>query len=85
MADVEKAVLRQQRAEDEESISPGAGRDLSSSDANPNAQPAKKRRRGAKANADRKFECKHEGCGKSYSRAEHLYRHQLNRQYFCDC
>lgn len=28
---------------------------------------------------DKKFECKHEGCGKSYSRAEHLYRHQLNR------
>jgi hypothetical protein len=22
----------------------------------------------------------HEGCGKSYSRAEHLYRHQLNRK-----
>jgi hypothetical protein len=30
---------------------------------------------------DKKFECRHEGCGKSYSRAEHLYRHQLNRRY----
>jgi hypothetical protein len=42
--------------------------------------PTKKRRRSAKPNSDRKFECKHEGCGKSYSRAEHLYRHQLNRK-----
>lgn len=39
----------------------------------------KKRKRTRKANLDKKFECKHEGCGKSYSRAEHLYRHQLNR------
>jgi len=37
--------------------------------------PPKKRRRVAKPNPDKKFECKHEGCGKSYSRAEHLYRH----------
>lgn len=44
------------------------------------AEPPKKRRRVAKPNADKKFECAHEGCGKSYSRAEHLYRHQLNRK-----
>jgi hypothetical protein len=43
-------------------------------------QPPKKRRRVVKPNPDKKFECKHEGCGKSYSRAEHLYRHQLNRE-----
>jgi hypothetical protein len=43
-------------------------------------EPPKKRRRVAKPNAEKKFECKHEGCGKSYSRAEHLYRHQLNRE-----
>ena len=42
--------------------------------------PMKKRRRSIKPNLDKKFECKHEGCGKSYSRAEHLYRHQLNRK-----
>lgn len=41
--------------------------------------PPKKKRRVVKPNPDKKFECKHEGCGKSYSRAEHLYRHQLNR------
>lgn len=40
----------------------------------------KKRKRVRKVNTDRKFECTHEGCGKSYSRAEHLYRHQLNRK-----
>lgn len=39
--------------------------------------PARKRRRSRKG-LDKKFECPHEGCGKSYSRAEHLYRHQLN-------
>ena len=43
-------------------------------------EPPKKRRRVAKPNAEKKFECKHDGCGKSYSRAEHLYRHQLNRR-----
>jgi hypothetical protein len=30
-------------------------------------------------NSDRKYCCSEEGCGKKYSRAEHLYRHQLNR------
>ncbi|KAJ5081323.1 hypothetical protein NUU61_009587 [Penicillium alfredii] len=51
-------------------------------------QPSKRRRRSRKVLADRKFECTHEGCGKSYSRAEHLYRHQLNHApkqiYRCD-
>lgn len=39
--------------------------------------PARKRRRSRKG-LDKRFECSSEGCGKSYSRAEHLYRHQLN-------
>jgi hypothetical protein len=39
-----------------------------------------KRRRRSRKGLDKKFECPHEGCGKSYSRAEHLYRHQLNRK-----
>jgi hypothetical protein len=43
---------------------------------------SRKRRRSRKG-LDKKFECPHEGCGKSYSRAEHLYRHQLNRE--CPC
>lgn len=41
--------------------------------------PSKKRKRPRKIGPEKKFECKYEGCGKSYSRAEHLYRHQLNR------
>lgn len=43
------------------------------------AGSSKKRRRSRKG-LDKKFECPQEGCGKSYSRAEHLYRHQLNRE-----
>ncbi|GME66287.1 c2h2 finger domain-containing protein [Neofusicoccum parvum] len=42
---------------------------------------SRKRRRSRKG-LDKKFECPHEGCGKSYSRAEHLYRHQLNRKLY---
>jgi hypothetical protein len=41
--------------------------------------PPRKRKRTRKIQVDRKFDCTFEGCGKSYSRAEHLYRHQLNR------
>ena len=39
----------------------------------------KKRKRGRKG-LDKKYLCPQDGCGKSYSRAEHLYRHQLNRE-----
>lgn len=40
----------------------------------------RKRKRSRKG-LDKKYHCPHDGCGKSYSRAEHLYRHQLNRKY----
>jgi hypothetical protein len=40
---------------------------------------SRKRRRSRKG--EKKFECPHDGCGRSYSRAEHLYRHQLNRKF----
>ncbi|UKZ73828.1 hypothetical protein TrVFT333_001481 [Trichoderma virens FT-333] len=40
-------------------------------------EPTRKRRRSRKG-LEKRFECNAEGCGKSYSRAEHLYRHQLN-------
>jgi hypothetical protein len=46
---------------------------------NAETSTARKRRRSRKG-LDKKFECPHPGCGKSYSRAEHLYRHQLNRK-----
>lgn len=41
----------------------------------------RKRKRSRKG-LEKNFPCPHQGCGKSYSRAEHLYRHQLNRK-FC--
>ncbi|PVH86009.1 hypothetical protein DL98DRAFT_603740 [Cadophora sp. DSE1049] len=64
--------------------SPGEGADGHSSGTD---GPSRKRRRSRKG-LDKKFECPQEGCGKSYSRAEHLYRHQLNHTpkqiYNCD-
>lgn len=54
-----------------------------STDRPPSSQSSispKKRKRSRKSDSGKKFECQHEGCGKSYSRAEHLYRHQLNRR-----
>ncbi|CAO2652862.1 Nn.00g022730.m01.CDS01 [Neocucurbitaria sp. VM-36] len=52
------------------------------------AQGSSRKRRRSRKGLDKKFECPHEGCGKSYSRAEHLYRHQLNHNpkqiYHCD-
>lgn len=41
------------------------------------AKPRKKRR--LVQTSDKKYECPEPDCGKKYSRAEHLYRHQLNR------
>lgn len=38
---------------------------------NSDGGPARKRRRSRKG-LDKKFECPEQGCGKSYSRAEHL-------------
>ncbi|UKZ47184.1 hypothetical protein TrVGV298_001398 [Trichoderma virens] len=40
-------------------------------------EPTRKQMQSRKG-LERRFECNAEGCGKSYSRAEHLYRHQLN-------
>ena len=57
------------------------GNDAEMEDTKADNSTPKKRKRALKPNLDKKFECKHEGCGKSYSRAEHLYRHQLNRTY----
>jgi hypothetical protein len=40
-------------------------------------KPKKKRK--IIKNSDKKYQCPQPDCGKAYSRAEHLYRHQLNR------
>ena len=45
-----------------------------------NGKPRKRKR--SRKGLDKNFPCPHLGCGKSYSRAEHLYRHQLNRKTF---
>lgn len=44
-----------------------------------NSTNGKKKRRRVNTVLDKKYNCPHDGCTKSYSRAEHLYRHQLNR------
>ena len=43
------------------------------------SKPKKKRR--VINTPEKKFACSHPECGKSYSRAEHLYRHRLNRRF----
>ncbi|KAH6864120.1 hypothetical protein CC77DRAFT_1006251 [Alternaria alternata] len=57
-------------------------------DAEGDGHGSSRKRRRSRKGLDKKFECPHEGCGKSYSRAEHLYRHQLNHNpkqiYHCD-
>lgn len=45
-----------------------------------NTEPQTRKRRRSRKGLDKKFECPQQGCGRAYSRAEHLYRHQLNRK-----
>lgn len=59
--------------EDQEADAEHEYDDISSS------RPKKKRR--VIQESDKKYECPHTGCTKAYSRAEHLYRHQLNRKW----
>lgn len=44
-----------------------------------NGKPRKRKR--SRKGLEKNFACNHQGCCKSYSRAEHLYRHQLNREF----
>ncbi|KIW74941.1 hypothetical protein Z517_11712 [Fonsecaea pedrosoi CBS 271.37] len=54
----------------------------------PASSDHRRRSSSGKAEGKRRFECKYVGCGRDYSRAEHLYRHQLNHNpkeiYKCD-
>ena len=59
------------------------GNHSGTADGSPAGGTPRKRRRSRKG-LDKKFECPQENCGKSYSRAEHLYRHQLNREFHKD-
>lgn len=45
------------------------------------SRPRRKRRRTELQTSDKKYGCPDPGCGKKYSRLEHLYRHQLNRKF----
>lgn len=54
------------------------GDDHQDSSSNGEEGPHRKRRRSRKG-LDKKFECPQEGCGKSYSRAEHLFVVPRNR------
>lgn len=47
-----------------------------------NAEGKPRKRKRSRKGFEKNFPCPHQGCGKSYSRAEHLYRHQLNRKLF---
>ena len=78
MADLEADPRRLTPGRDKSSDSVPSGAVATPPKAGSHSPPPKRRRRGAKANSDKKYECKHPACGKSYSRAEHLYRHQLN-------
>ncbi|KEZ41125.1 hypothetical protein SAPIO_CDS7192 [Scedosporium apiospermum] len=78
---------RRSRSVENESEEQGADGEGNQAHSSNSDGPTRKRRRSRKG-LDKKFECPHEGCGKSYSRAEHLYRHQLNHNpkqiYHCD-
>ncbi|KAH8889684.1 hypothetical protein GQ53DRAFT_651715 [Thozetella sp. PMI_491] len=56
----------------------GDGIDGDGNAANSSSEGHARKRRRSRKGLDKKFECPEKGCGKSYSRAEHLYRHQLN-------
>ena len=45
------------------------------------AEVKPKKKRKIVNTSDKKYECPHPECSKAYSRAEHLYRHQLNRTF----
>ncbi|KKZ60366.1 hypothetical protein EMCG_04881 [[Emmonsia] crescens] len=83
MADVDSLSQGRRRGRDEEQDTSHEGHDQhdSSEPTHSRSDSVKKRKRTRKGDSEKKFDCKHEGCGKSYSRAEHLYRHQLNHCY----
>ncbi len=51
----------------------GDGTDADGNHANSSSEGHTRKRRRSRKGLDKKFECPEKGCGKSYSRAEHLY------------
>jgi hypothetical protein len=45
------------------------------------SEPVKTRKANGRRHREGGFKCFYDGCGKSYSRQEHLDRHQLNRKF----
>lgn len=72
-AEAEAELQQRQRTKSEEDVDAAYDDDDDLADSKP-----RKKRRVIKT-SDKKYQCPHSDCGKSYSRAEHLYRHQLNR------
>lgn len=70
----EKRIEQDQEEKEDEDIEVDADHEV---DDLADSKPKKKRR--IIKLSDKKYECPHPECGKAYSRAEHLYRHQLNR------
>jgi hypothetical protein len=70
----EKRIEHDQEEREDEDIEVDADHEV---DDLADSKPKKKRR--IIKLSDKKYECPHPECGKAYSRAEHLYRHQLNR------
>lgn len=62
---------RRSRSVENDGDEQGADGDGNNAGSSNSDGPTRKRRRSRKG-LDKKFECPHEGCGKSYSRAEHL-------------
>ena len=54
-----------------------SGQERPDTSAGRSSKPRKRKR--SRKGLEKNFACSHPDCGKTYSRAEHLYRHQLNR------
>lgn len=73
MEDIKNRGRRRSRPNTKEKDGSGEGSPNDGADGHSSGTdgPSRKRRRSRKG-LDKKFECPHDGCGKSYSRAEHL-------------
>ena len=76
-----------------QNVAPGSGSSgssetitspITSPSSNPNAHiligSGRQRRPRSRRDKEKRFVCDHPGCDKTYTRAEHLTRHQLNRE-----
>lgn len=57
------------------------GRKRAGSSASMEDQSEAAKRRRSRKGLQKQYECDEPGCGKRFTRLEHLYRHQLNRKW----